>query len=78
MHVVNDIGEQYSPLPKLTSRWSLLIPKTIEALIKVYLYWVKALMDIDWFQLRLKVKGLTVQNCCVMFLGKAIKLHNAH
>ena len=77
MHVVNDIGEQYSQLSKLAS-WSLLIPTTIEALIKVYLYRVKALMDIDWFQLRLEVKGLTVRNRCVMFLSKAIKFHNAH
>ena len=37
---------------------SLLIPKTIEVLIKMYLYWVEALRDISCFPVKVRSQGL--------------------
>ena len=49
VHIVNDLGDIAAQIEisKCSLSWSLLIPKTIKVLIKYYLYWVNALMDIN-------------------------------
>lgn len=67
IHIVNDIGEQYSLLPKL-KLWSLLIPKTIEVPINMYLYWVEVLLDINCFPVKVRSQGhdFVQIRCCVV------------